>query len=333
MKITSFLTSLCLTCVIATAHAHDTTHNVRPDDHAPIGVMGDHLHKAGEWMTSYRYSRMEMTDNYDGDNTLSAAQVRAQGFNMAPIDMTMEMHMLGAMYGLTNDITLTAMGSYIEKEMHMENGANAISRMESNGMGDTTIGALYRLSHTTNHQWHLNAGLSLPTGSIEETAADGQRLPYGMQLGSGTFDLNPGITYRGHTGDWSWGSQALAVIRLGKNDNDYALGDELKFTAWGARQLDDALSVSLRLAGHSWGNVSGADPAFSGRQGMSPVFRSDLRAGSRVDAAIGVNLVVPSGTLKGHRLNAEYSIPAYQNLEGAQLGMDQRLMIGWQKAF
>ena len=25
-----------------------------PDDHAPIGVMGDHTHKTAEWMVSYR---------------------------------------------------------------------------------------------------------------------------------------------------------------------------------------------------------------------------------------------------------------------------------------
>ncbi|NBD18196.1 MAG: hypothetical protein GVY04_19270 [Cyanobacteria bacterium] len=27
----------------------------RPDGHAPIGVMGDHVHGQGEWMLSYRY--------------------------------------------------------------------------------------------------------------------------------------------------------------------------------------------------------------------------------------------------------------------------------------
>ena len=33
---------------------------VRADGHAPIGVMGDHLHKRGEWMLSYRFMRMNM---------------------------------------------------------------------------------------------------------------------------------------------------------------------------------------------------------------------------------------------------------------------------------
>ena len=33
---------------------------VRADSHAPIGVMGEHMHKKGEWMLSYRYMYMDM---------------------------------------------------------------------------------------------------------------------------------------------------------------------------------------------------------------------------------------------------------------------------------
>ena len=34
---------------------------VRADSHAPIGVMGDHMHAKGEWMVSYRFMRMAMS--------------------------------------------------------------------------------------------------------------------------------------------------------------------------------------------------------------------------------------------------------------------------------
>lgn len=44
-------------------HAHDAK---MPDDHAPLGVMGDHVHNAGEFMVSYRFSRMSMEGNRDG---------------------------------------------------------------------------------------------------------------------------------------------------------------------------------------------------------------------------------------------------------------------------
>ena len=45
-----------------------------------------------------------------------------------------------------------------------------------------------------------------------------QPLPYSMQPGSGTFDLLPGISYRGRAGAFSWGGQIGGVLRLGRND-------------------------------------------------------------------------------------------------------------------
>jgi hypothetical protein len=92
--------------------------------HAPIGVMGDHTHDAGEWMLSYRYSRMEMGGNQDGTSDVSTEEVLNQ-FNVAPLDMTMEMHMFGAMYGLTDDLTLMGMLPYVEKTMDHINGMGA----------------------------------------------------------------------------------------------------------------------------------------------------------------------------------------------------------------
>ena len=43
--------------LITNLYAHDEKlmPGGRPDSHAPIGVMGDHMHKEGEYMISYRY--------------------------------------------------------------------------------------------------------------------------------------------------------------------------------------------------------------------------------------------------------------------------------------
>ena len=53
-------------------------------------------------------------------------------------------------------------------------------------------------------EWlHLTLGLSIPTGSIKEGDRDvtGQSMrgPYSMQLGTGTFDLLPGVTWLTHS--------------------------------------------------------------------------------------------------------------------------------------
>ena len=66
---------------------------------------------------------------------------------------------------------------------------------------------------------------------------------------------------------------------------------------------------------------------------MMPAARTDLRAGTRVDAAVGVNFYRQGGTLDGHRLALELAIPVYQDLDGPQLKSDYRLTAGWQKAF
>ena len=47
-------------------------------------------------------------------------------------------------------------------------------------------------------------------------------LPFPMQIGSGTFDWRPGLTYIGHADRLSWGSQVLGTIRTGKNSSGWA---------------------------------------------------------------------------------------------------------------
>lgn len=47
---------------------------LRADGHAPIGVMGDHLHKTGEVMLSYRFMHMDM-GGYGGETVTLFAGV------------------------------------------------------------------------------------------------------------------------------------------------------------------------------------------------------------------------------------------------------------------
>ena len=52
------------------SHSHSHSHTP-----APIGVMGDHLHRKGEWMFSYRYMYMDMDGNRDGSRRVSTQDV------------------------------------------------------------------------------------------------------------------------------------------------------------------------------------------------------------------------------------------------------------------
>ena len=343
--------SLCIADQITLA---GNTSPVHPDSHAPIGVMGDHLHKKGEWMVSYRYMRMDMEDNIQGDKSISPTAIATQITNpnappptvrVVPLEMMSDMHMLGLMYAPTDKLTLMAMLNYVEKSMdHLSYmgmmGTTELGRFttESKGVGDTQLTALWGLVNTGTHKLHLNLGLSLPTGSIDETdsvlsSMNTQpvlRLPYAMQLGSGTFDLQPGLTYRGNAGDFGWGAQYMATLRLGDNDEGYTLGDKHQLSGWSSYQLIDWASVSLRLSYLDEDRIDDADPSIT-----APVTTANPHnyGGERLDVAVGVNLVGQVGAIGGHRLALEYQKTLDQDANGVQMEMQPMLTVGYQYAF
>ena len=305
-------------------------HTDRADYHAPIGVMRDHVHNKGEVMLSYRYGFMHMDGLRDGTSNVSSAQALTT-FMAVPEEMDMRMHMVGGMVGITDQFTLSTMIGFKDLEMDMLNRMGGRPVMESDGVTDWQVSGSYKMYETKHSHLLLNLGVSLPTGSIDETNAMGAQLPYAMQTGSGTYDFTPGVSYSQFHHGWSWGGQLNAIVRTGTNDNDYRLGNNYQATAWVAKPLGDAWSVSFRLDGQHWDNIHGADPQLM--QMMSPNNRPDLRGGTRVDALAGVNFIVPSGSLKGNRLALEFGRDIYQDLDGPQLETDYRVMLGWQYAF
>jgi hypothetical protein len=314
----------------AMADSH-TTYSWRPDAHAPIGVMRDHVHQTGKWMFSYRYDYMFMGDNRDGTSEVTPQQVLNQ-FNVAPTEMVMKMHMLGGMYGITDQLTFAIMGGYTETDMDHTRANGTRFSTQGDAISDTQLSGLYEFYNDGFHRLQLNTGVSVPTGSIDEEAGNGNVLPYPMQTGSGTYDLLPGISYAGYAGgDWSWGGQLNGVVRLGENSHGYRLGDRLNVTAWTARRMNDVFSLSARLDGHAWGDITGADNRIA--MVMAPTMNPNLFAGERMDVLLGVNAIVPHGPLAGHRFAVEAGTPVYQRLDGPRLQQEYRLVFGWQKSF
>ena len=352
-KAAASLTIISLTTSVA---AHDEWSGARPDGHAPIGVMADHYHKKGEWMTSYRYMFMSMDGNRMGDDELSVAQVApgtGVGFPIVPTKMYMGMHMFGMMYAPSDRVTLMGMLNYTSMEMDHVNAtagvvgglpAGGTFRTKTDGIGDLTLGGLFKMYNHERHSLHFNLGLSLPTGSIDEQDVTPgmpgglarRILPYPMQLGSGTVDVRPGMTYLGQTEDWSWGAQAMATVRIDENSAGYKLGDQIDLSGWIARRLSDWMSGSFRMRSLTWGNISGSDARLApgGPLGF-PVETADpnRRGGTRLDALLGANFYIRNGMLKGHRIAVEAGLPVYQYLNGPQLQTDWSIVAGWQYAF
>lgn len=334
------------------AQAHEDWEGARADAHAPIGVMGDHVHKQGQWMVGYRYMPMHQEGLLDGSDsvsklaTYSSKDTGGYGYHNAPKDMDMAMHMVEIMYAPTDRWTLMAMLPYITMDMSSELHAHGDAApvpydMESDGLGDIALSGLFRLTPVNSvHQAILNLALSLPTGSITEKDSmphghDGapmqMRMEYPMQLGSGTYDLKPGLTYTGQGERWSWGAQGIATIRTGENDEGYTLGNRTDLTGWVAYGWTPAVSTSLRLAAASWGNIDGQDKQLSPT--MSPAADPRAQGGDRVDVGVGANFYVPEGPLRGHRLGLEVLLPVAQRLDGPQLETDWAAVLGWQYAF
>ncbi len=89
-----------------------------PDGVAPVGVMSDHIHHEKGLMFSYRLMQMNMSGNLSGTDEVSNPDVFSN-YMMAPDDMQMQMHMIGAMYGLTDRVTVMAMMNILHNKMDM----------------------------------------------------------------------------------------------------------------------------------------------------------------------------------------------------------------------
>ena len=327
MKLYTAIT-LISTLIFSSLSAHEGPWTVaRPDGHAPISVMGDHMHEMGEWMVSYRYMSMNMDGLLKGSNTV-APTMMATGFmpNMLPTEMTMDMHMFGTMYAISNQWTLMGMLNYLDNEMSMPMG-----KMDSSGLGDIKIAGLYDLAQwDSGRRMHLKLGLNLPTGSIDEKH-NGNILGYGMQLGSGTYDFEPAITYLAQTENYSYGAQLGGILRIGENDQDYTLGNKFEATLWGARKITDSLSASAKFDYSSQSEIDGKDARMN--EAMSPALNPNSQGRDITIFGLGLNYYFKDGGLSGHRLAAEWETPIDQKVNGVQLELDSVWTLGWQYAW
>lgn len=352
----SILFTLCFACIQAYADAPGSSAN-NAADHAPIGVMGDHMHEKGEFMLSYRFMHMDMqgnragTDSFDADTIVTTVPNRFFGrpmqpptLRIVPTGMSMDMHMAGAMYAPADWLTLMVMGMYMEKDMEhttymggMGTHVRGSFRVKTDGIGDTRASGLVRLLDDGTHRLHLNAGVSFPTGSTSKTheiltpmgARPTVRVPYAMQLGSGTCDLLPGITYNGHSDRLYWGGQYMGTFRLGEN-HGYSLGDKHTLSAWLNYRWRPFISTSLRLQYDTLGSIDGMDPMIAG-----PVQTADPGnyGSDELTLNLGMNLMGQTGSLAGQRLAVELSLPLHRDLNGPQMETDWTITAGWQYAF
>jgi hypothetical protein len=303
----------------------------------PLGVMTDHIHGKGEWMASYTYMDMMMKGNRMGTKNASDNDVYSN-YMMAPKTMNMQMHMVMLMYGVTDRLTLMAMGGYSRYTMGMTMSDNMISMpgmvmtpgnmnmsSVSSGLSDTKLSALYNLSHNENTRIIASGGIGLPTGTIKATGTtmlgENQRLPYDMQPGTGSFSVMPDITYIHQYNNLSVGADAGAEIRLNNNTIGYRTGNIYRATAWAAYRFLPFVSASLRADVTNTGKISGSDPmtAIEIYQQNDPTTSTANYGGTVSNVFAGLNFHINKMQWSKLNLLLEYGMPVYQDLRGIQM--------------
>jgi hypothetical protein len=264
------------------------------------------------------------------------------------------MYMLELMYAPMNWLTLMVMPSYVNMSMQSR---GLLTQQEqaslppdvqamythhtshehsSGGIGDTGLYALFRVFDGANQRAHAALGVTAPTGDVSVKLRDTHQITagfdhYGMQLGSGTWDFNPSVTYLASSAPWFFGAQASAVVRMeSQNASGYALGNVFQATAWGGYGADNGFSATLRGAYTQQGAIRGEynGPFFK----LSPLDYPGNYGGRFWDIGIGVSYTF-TGTLVGNQLAAEWLQPVHDDFNGYQLERRGALYATWQYHF
>ncbi|MGZ5620494.1 MAG: DUF3570 domain-containing protein [Methylobacter sp.] len=336
-------------------HSHHGHHG----SHAPAGVMFDHmLDESGDFMVGARYMRATQGGSMlHGLNDVSDQAIVNNGCEGnpcfdTPSGMNMNMIMLDLMYAPTDWLTLMLMPQFVDMNMttRVLNGAptatfdqqalidhHILHEHTTGGIGDTGMYAMVKLFDEAGHHLHATLGLSAPTGDVGIKFRDTHRIDvgfqhYGMQLGSGTWDFKPSITYTGKMDKYSWGAQFNTTVRLeNKNESGFAFGNIYQSTGWGSYSLLNWLSASVRGVYTVQGSVSGTYNDTFNRLG--PLDYASNYGGRFWDVGFGLNAFVPTGDLQGNNLSFEWLQPVSNDVNGYQLPSSGALSATWSYAF
>lgn len=314
----------------------------RASDFAPVGVLLDHTHDKGDWTFLFRYSQASRRNLLAGTVPVSVGAVTNTSANcqgatpvpvsgrycQVPITSTRSTYTMGAMYAPRDRLTFALLLPLVTN--HLEQWTWAGAKVDDTiGIGDAKLLFLIPFIQKGDELTQFNFGISFPTGSIQQKDANGQRLPYTMQLGSGSWDAIWGITYTGEFEAISWGGQFESQYRISDNSIGYRLGTVYHASAWVSGGISDWVSVSARFAWTRVGNIHGVDPTLD--KTLTPLNDNMKQGGTTLQVGPGLNVLLPFAG--GQRLAVELVFPVYEDLDGPQLASDMTIIAGWQWLF
>lgn len=288
----------------------------------------------GQWLISYRYERTSFHGLRDRRDDVSSRELFGSGYTVAGRDLDADVHTLEVHYGATDDWTLFARLPYLHNDLDSETSDGHRFGTNTSGIGDIILGVNHNLVENDGEVWRAHLGVGLPTGSFDERDRDGggtrQAAPFVVQLGTGTVDLFPGLTYMVQHEEWSYGVGTEARLRLGTNGEGWARSNSLQASLWASRLFAERLSGSLQLNADSHGDYHGSwhdvDPD------ANPLEDENRQGGTLVELAAGVRYGLPE-PLGASTLGLELGVPIDQWVDGPALDQQWRLALAWQFSF
>ena len=293
--------------------------------------------QSNRWQLAYTYQMAQFkdyrigTDRYDALNFLWQPAQGPRGatdYLAVTPEITQEVHALSLSYALSSKTFVTGQIPWVKQDTdHIAVIPGwPVFTVHSEAVGDANLSVNHQFANNIDSAWSLQAGISLPTGSIEERAATprgpNKVLPYTMQMGSGTWDFEGGVMYLNEQPQFHWGFDANITVRTGRNDRDYRLGNKADVNLWAYLTRWHSVQPGVKLALHSRGAITGADPSLPGADaaGRYPtaVVNPDNYGGDQIDAVFFLRLQPQASAWY---LDARYTAPVYQNLNGPQVSL------------
>ena len=327
------------------------------DHNAPAGIISSHmLPSAGNIMIGYSFMHarkagniLHRSDSINDQTVVNNACSQTEKCRFIQPYMDMSMHMINIMYAPTDWLNLMLMPKFVKMDMNLRELAgrpeplfdvhehSGIGGHATGGIGDTTISSLIKLFDQPGHHVHLGLGISAPTGDVDLkfrriARQEASIVHFAMQLGSGTWDFLPSLTYTGELDNWSWGAQISSTLRLeDRNESGYRLGNSLQTTAWGGYKITNWLSTSVRGIYSVQGSIKGDFNEFSSRAG--PMDFPANHGGRFWDIGLGLTASIPGGEFAGNTLSFEWLQPIQDDVNGYQIEREGALTASWNYAF
>jgi hypothetical protein len=261
---------------------------------------------------------------------------------------------LGAAYGVTHELTISAELPYVRRDhlregAHSHDGGETVNEVEQlgnvSGIGDLNLLAKYRLTHGKTVNLALIGGLKVPTGGTHRRSDDGERLETEHQPGTGSWDPIVGAAFGAKVG--SFGLSASALYQLSTTGSQRTkLGDRLqggialshRFGGQEEHRHHDAglnhhhgdeLDEHEEIGRHaSWDGFLELVGEWEGRQKIGGEVEQEsggsvvwLAPGARYNSAGGLSFA------------ASFGVPVWQDIRSSHPDNDYRLSLSIGKAF